>query len=183
MFAVGRRNITIVAWSALAGNRLQDASLLTIYPDRNALIHFYRFMQAHNLGLSVDAPKMPAVVAGNLATPRVAGIPTLTTKCVGFIDVATLFGSDVKINGWAYDISTNAAPDRVMLVSGSGEILTTAIPDIDRPDVARIDPEVHSSRVGWSASVPLTSVKTLRAFAVNERLHTACVLTNGVSTK
>jgi hypothetical protein len=182
-FAVGRRNIEITAWSALANNRFQDASLLNIYPDRTNLVAFYGFMRAEGFGFAANAPKLPVVVPGDFGTPRVAGIPTLTNQCAGFIDIATTFGDEAKISGWAYDFAANTAPDHVVLVSSTGEIVATTVPSTERLDVTKAVPNVRTSRVGWTASVPLKSITTLRAFAVNEHLHTGCALGNGVRTQ
>lgn len=178
-WALGQRIGLARGWDALMQSSSDSAAIGGLYTDPAVLRRLFVYLKEHHWGpaglLAADAWLQPGRIN---QVPD--GYSLAPTSCSGFVDgVVAGNAASVIVWGWAYDHLSSVSATRVAVVSSTGKILTFAGTGINRPDVAKAIPETHSDTAGWTADLSAVHDGEYHVYVVNERSHTACVLSNG----
>jgi hypothetical protein len=101
-------------------------------------------------------------------------------RCLGSFDAADDLGrieNGAYVNGWAWDVEAQAAPEWVVLLDVGGVVRSISRSGLVRDDVAQVLPDSAGSRLGWRGYVAASSpLAELSAHAVLADGVTICPL-------
>jgi hypothetical protein len=80
--------------------------------------------------------------------------------------------------GWAWDVTAENRPFKVVLATSDGTIAGGASLGVPRPDVRNAVPQIKDVNTGWNGAVQLRSGAVVHAFAVLADKKSACPLMN-----
>lgn len=166
-------------WTAVLAiiNGVDDDEIVTtrIFPVKDVVVAVTRGLAVR--GWSVFSRPQPWWI-GRPASALFADAPA--DRCLGSFDTASDLGriaDGTYVDGWAWDVKAQAAPEWVVLLDEEGIVRSLARGGLARPDVGRVHPAVAGSRPGWrgyaAAKDPLARYE---AFAVLGDGATICPL-------
>ena len=99
-------------------------------------------------------------------------------NCAGYFDTAQPIASQIRhgwrVSGWAWDRRRQTGPGIVILADSTGRVAGVVNNPVDREDVLRLMPEVHTVQAGWIGYVAGTAPVVLRAYLLEGDGRSVC---------
>lgn len=163
------------ATAALARVR-DDEAFAKVFPSSDFVASRVSILEEERLGIF----SWPS--SSWIDTPLLSHVTILpASACIGAFDEAKAMSdkapqSAYKVTGWAWNLSSRAAPTEIVLADKDGRVVGYALTDTSRPDVRAAVSKVKDEFVGWRGHLKLSKPDDVTAYALTADGKSACAI-------